>query len=50
MPPKAALKPAKKALKNADKKKTRKQGAIEEEGASENMDDDIDVMNMDQNN
>ena len=34
----------------ADKKKRGKQGVIEEEGASENMDQDDDLMNLDQNN
>jgi hypothetical protein len=53
MPPKASpAKPAKgkgpgKALKG-DKKKAKR--PIEEEGISENMDDDADLLNPDQNN
>lgn len=45
MPPKAPLKIAKKKVKHADKKKR----MIEEE-ASENLEDDNDLLNMDQNN
>ena len=63
MPPKASpAKPTKKvskryiltkkqpkALKGTEKKK-RKGGVIEEEGISENMEDDADLLNADQNN
>ena len=59
MPPKAAFKVKKviafqiiylQQVKVVDKKKGRKTGTIEEEGASENIDDDTDLLNMDQNN
>jgi hypothetical protein len=51
MPPKASpMKPTKKvttkAVKGIDKKK-RKAGVIEEEGISENMEDDADLLNAD---
>lgn len=48
MPPKAPLKVGKKKVKLADKKKGR---VIDErEEASENLEDDADLLNMDQNN
>lgn len=46
MPPKAALKVGKKPVKG-EKKKGKKQQ--EEQDASENMDNDDDLMNLDQN-